>query len=459
MATISSPGLGSGLDINGIVSKLMAVERQPMTKLVAREASYQAKISAYGTVKSAVAGLQSAAAKLASANTYNAMSAKSSDTDKLTASVSGTPAAGNYTINVTQLAKYHTLRTNGNYTATTNTFTTGTISISIGGGTAVDVTINGTNNTLAGIRDAINNANAGVTASIVSDGTYQRLLLTSKTIGSVGDITVNVTDSGSGGTFALNGLASGNLVQLQAADDAQLSVNGLSITRTSNTIGDAIDGVTLTLTATGSATVTVAKDTASVVSAFDAFVKAFNEAKKQIGSLSAYNTESQQAAVLTGDATLRNLNSTLNQLVFSSVSGLGNDIATLSDIGVRLQKDGTLALDTAKLTAALNDPDKKVKELMSQTTAGNKGVAVRFKDTLSTWVNSGGMFDSRVDGINATIKSLRSQYTTLERRMQDIEARYRAQFSALDATVASMSQTSQFLSQQLAGLAKLNASS
>lgn len=457
MATISSPGLGSGLDINGIVDKLMAVERQPLTKLVAKEASYQAKISAFGSVKSALASLQSAAEKLADTDSYSVFSAKSSDTAIVGASVSGSPATASYAINITQLAKYHTLRTNGNYTSTSATFNTGTLSISINGGTAVDITIDTSNNTLAGIRDAINDANAGVTASIVNDGSYQRLILTSKTIGSAGDITVSVTDSGSGGDNALTDLQSANLVELQGADDAQLTVNGLSITRSSNTIDDAIEGVSLSLVATGSATVTTGPNTSAVVSVFDAFVKAFNEAKKQIGSLTAYNSESQQAATLTGDATMRNLQSNLNQLVFSDVSGINGDIATLSDIGIRLQKDGTLSLDTAKLTSALNDETIDVVGLMTQTTSGNQGIAVRFDNALTSWVESKGLIDSRTESINASIKSLQKQYDTLDQRISSIEARYRAQFSALDSLVASLNQTSQYLAQQLANLPKTGA--
>lgn len=451
MATISSPGLGSGLDINGIVSKLMAVESQPLKAMAAREASYQAKISALGSLKAALADLQASANTLAQAGTYTGYSASSSNKDVLTATAANGNSAGSYTINVTQLAKYHALRTNGNYASTSATFNTGTISISVGSGAPVDVTIDNTNNTLTGIRDAINAANAGVTASIVNDGSYQRLVLTSKTLGSAGAITVSVTDSGSGGANALTDFASANLVQTQAAQDAQLSINGLSITRSSNTITDALDGVTLTLTGTGSTTLTVGKNTAAIVTAFDGFVKSFNAVKKQIDTIAQYDPATKKAAVLTGDATVRGIAGRLNQLVFSSVTGLG-DIARLSDIGIRLQKDGTLSLDTAKLTAALNDPTKDVKSLMTQTTSGNEGIAVRFKNEIATMIDAKGLIDARSEGLNASVKGIQRQMEVFQRRLQSIEERYRSQFSALDSMIASLNQTSQYLSQQLARL-------
>jgi flagellar hook-associated protein 2 len=455
MASISSPGLGSGLDINGIVSKLMAVESQPLTLLATREASYQAKISAYGTLKSALSSLQSAADTLAKTDTFTGLSVSSSDTKVLTAAASDSPTAANYNINVTSIAKYHAVRSDGNYTATTDTFNTGTLSISVGGGTAVDVAIDGSNNTLAGIRDAINDADAGVTASIVNDGTYQRLLLTSKTLGSDGAINVAVSDDGSGGTFALTALASASLIETQAADDAQLTINGLTITRSSNTIADAVDGVTFTLLTTGSSTVKVATNTAATVAAFDTFVKAFNDAKKQISSISSYNSEAKQGAILTGDSTVRSIQSRLNQLLYSNVSGITGSLATLSDIGITLQKNGTLSLDTSKLTAALNDPAKDVQSLMTQTTSGNTGIAVRFSDAIKVMTESNGLIDSRTTGINASIKGLQKQGETLQQRLQDIERRYRAQFTALDTLIASLNQTSQYLSQQLANLPKI----
>jgi flagellar hook-associated protein 2 len=181
------------------------------------------------------------------------------------------------------------------------------------------------NNTLAGIRQAINNANAGVTATIINDGTTNRLVLSSKTSGSVGDISVAVTDDGSGGTHALSGLDSASLIQTQAADDAMLAINGIAITRSSNTITDAIEGVTLNLTkgtlaTPGTAILTVANNTAATTSAIDNFVKTYNSAVNLLKTNSAYNAATKKAAVLNGDSTVRSLQSQLSSLVQSSVT-------------------------------------------------------------------------------------------------------------------------------------------
>ena len=214
-SSISSPGIASGLDVNGIISKLMELERIPLTKLNTKETSFQAKLTAFGSIKGSLSTLQTTAAMLTNASTFSSKTVSVSDATVLAASASSSAAAGSYSLNVTQLAKYHTLRSNTNYAATTDTFNTGTLAIAIDGGTAVNVAITGGNNTLAGIRQAINDADAGVTATIINDGATNRLVLKSNTSGSVGDISVAVTDDSSGGTHALSGLDSASLVQTQ----------------------------------------------------------------------------------------------------------------------------------------------------------------------------------------------------------------------------------------------------
>lgn len=457
MAGITASGLGSGLDVNSIVSQLMAVERQPLTALATKEAGYQAKLSAYGSMKGALASLQSAAQALKSTSTFTGMSASVSDSTVFSASATSTAAAGAYSISVTQLAKYHAVRSNTAYAATTDSFTTGTLSIKIGSGTPVDIAIDGTNNTLGGIRDAINGANTGVKASIINDGTTNRLVFTSKTTGSAGAITVAVTDSGSGGTHALSGLASASLVTAQTADDANLTINGVAITRSSNTITDAIEGLTLnllkgTLASPGTATLTVARNTGTSSTAIGAFVKAYNDAVSGIRQMTAYDAANKKAAVLTGDSTARSIQAQLGALVQGGVSGIAGGIARLSDIGITVQKDGTLATNSSKLAAALADPDKDVAALFTQTTSGNEGIAVRFKAQLDGILGSTGLIASRTDGISASIKDLGKRAEALNVRLTAVEKRYRTQFTSLDSLMASMNQTSTYLTQQLANL-------
>lgn len=458
MAGLSSPGIGSGLDINSIVTQLMAVEQQPLTALATKEASYQAKISAYGSLKGALSTLQTAVKTLAKPDTFTGRATGVSDTTVLSASATDSAAEGTYNISVDRLAKFHTVRSDGNYATTADTFNTGTLSISVGG-SAVDIEIDDTNNTLAGIRQAINDSGAGVTAAIIDDGSYQRLVLTSTKLGSEGSIAVAVTDSGSGGDNALSGLASASLVEVQAADDAQVTINNLTITRSSNTISDVIEGLTLNLSKTGTTSVSVAQNTGKATAAVDAFVKAYNDVIKQIKAATAYDAANKKASTLTGDSTARSIQAQLASLVQSSVNGVAGGLARLSDVGISVQKDGTLAFATSKLTTALGDPTKDVGSLFTQTTGSNTGIAVRFDDWLDNVVGSNGSIASRLNGIDASIKEIGRQRETLALRLQAVEKRYRAQFSALDTLVASMKQTSDYLTQQLANLPSTTSSS
>lgn len=442
----------SSLDVNSIVSQLMELEKQPLKVLDTKEASFQAKISAYGTVKSALASLQSAVQTLTQPNTFKALGITSTDINVVSGSATTEAAPGTYNIVVDELATANTLRSNGAYTATNATFNTGTLSIKVGTGAAVNVEITNKNNSLAQVRNAINNSGAGVNATIVNDGTNQRLVLTSKTMGSAGAITVTATDSGSGGTNPLTALDSSSLVEVQPAKDAAFTVNGLSVTRSSNTISDVVQGLTLTLSKEGSSTITVAKNPSTAVNAVTAFVTAYNAVVAQNSSLSAYDAANEDASILTGDATLRSIQSKLGSLVNARVSGVTGGLSSLSQVGVSLQRDGTLKLDTSKLTAALNDPDKDVASLFTQTTNGNKGVAIQFNDWLTQATGTSGILSSRIDGLSVSIKSLDSRRDVINDRLVTIEARYRKQYSALDALITSMSSTSSFLEQQLSNL-------
>jgi flagellar hook-associated protein 2 len=459
MASITSAGLGSGLDIEGIITKLMQVEAQPLTALATKEASYQAKLSAFGSLKGALSSLQTAAQTLKNTSTFTGMTASSSDSTVFTATASSTATANTYDITVSKLAKAHSIRTN-NLTdfATGATFEAGTLSIQIGSGTATNITLTA-GKTLAEIATAINAASAGAAAMVINDGIYDRLVLTSSTTGATGGITftATTTDDANATTRALTNLVGANLTTVQAAQNAELTVGGVAITRSSNTITDAITGVTLNLlkadvTTPPSAKLSVAKNTGTVTSAVAAFVKAYNDAVTGIKTMTAYDAANKRASVLTGDSTARSIQSQLSSLVSTSISGITGGISRLSDIGITVQKDGTLATDSSKLSAALADSTKDVKSLFTQTTTGNEGIAVRFNTILEGIVGSSGLITSRTDGITASIKDLGKRADALNLRLTSVEKRYRAQFTALDTLVASMNQTSTYLTQQLANL-------
>lgn len=464
MATISSPGLGSGLDISGIISSLMAVERQPLTAMATKEASYQAKLSAFGSLKGALSSLQTTTQTLKNTSTFTGMSASSSDSALFTASATSSAAAGSYDLAVTTIAKAHAVRTNVDYG--TDTFDSGTLRITVGSGTPVDIDLTAAG-TLADIRLAINEADAGVTATIINDGTADRLVLTSATTGSDGAITFEAATTNNDGTRRLTDLIGANLTETQAADDAVFSLNGISITRSSNTIDDAVEGVTLNLLKEPSQTLpitplsaklTVSQNTGTVTAAVNAFVKAYNDAIGQIRTMTAYDVANKKASVLTGDSTARSIQSQLAGLVGTSVSGVAGGISRLSDIGISVQTDGTLKVDSGKLNTALADPDKDVAALFTQTTSGNEGIAVRFNSLLEGLVGSDGLIEGRTDGISSSIKELQKRAEAFNLRLAQVEQRYRKQFSALDSLIASMNQTSAYLTQQLANLPSASSS-
>ncbi len=459
MATITSGGVGSGLDVNGIVEKLMENERRPLAIYDKKQSSYKTKLSAYGILKSNLDSLKSAAAVLSTDSTFTSNAAAVSDSTVLSASASTAAATGSYSISVTQLAKFHAVRSNTDYAATTDAFNTGTLAISIGGAAAVDVTIDGSNNTLAGIRQAINDAGAGVTATIVNDGTTNRLILTSKTSGSVGAINVTVTDNGSGGTNALTQLDTASLVDVQTADNAAFTVNGLSVTRSSNTVTDVVDGLTLNLTkgtvaTPGVATVTVSRDTAATTAAIETFVKAFNTTIDHMKSSTAYDVVTKIGAALYGEGTVRSVRTDLAALGFSSVSGISGGIASLSSIGISVQLNGSLKIDSTALKAAVADSSKDLKSLFGQTTVGNEGIAVKFDNALAPFVAGDGFLAGRTDSITSASSYIDKQRIDLEARLEKIESRYRATYARLDAMIASLSQTQQALSGQISGMSK-----
>jgi len=435
--TIRAAGVGSGLDLEALVTKLMEAERQPLRALQRTQEGIRAKISAWGSVKGALASLESAAEKLRKPSTFAAMSAASSDNAVLTASAGESATAGEYVVEVVTLARSHVLRSNGEYTAPNDSFTTGTISIQVGDGSPVEVTIDGSNNTLAGIRDAIAAAGAGVRASLVHDGTRLRLLLASATEGAAGTIRVSVVDSGSGGSFALAGFDSASLVQVQAAQDAELRIEGLAITRPSNTVSDALEGLTLKLAAPGSATLRVRRDDAAASGAVAAFVKAYNDVVNSLRQLTAYDSQTRKAGLLAGDSVVRGVQTRLGSLI-ASEAGSDPSVRRLSDVGVTLQKALEAGHDVAGFFAS--------------TSPGAEGIAVRFAQALREVLGGGGPLTGRTEALAADIRSLEKRQEAMQSRLAEIERRYREQFVALDAMLARMTATSTFLAQQLANL-------
>ncbi|MEI2637020.1 MAG: flagellar filament capping protein FliD [Methylotenera sp.] len=381
---ISSPGIGSGLDVNSIVTSLMNVERQPLTAVSKQKTDYQSQISAYGTMKSALSTFQTAVKALSSPAKFNAQAANSGNPAVFTATANGNATLGDYAVTVSQLAKPQKLAMDG-FTNTSDVVGTGTLTISFGTFTPevitpptpssftpntakpdVTITFGSSNNTLAGVRDAINASNSSVSATIVNDGTTNRLVITSKDTGEVNSLKISVADGDTNNLDAagLSRLAydptastgSGkNMTQMQAAMNAILDIDGIAVVKSSNTITDAIEGVTLNLLATSnsnSVNLGVATNQDKIKESVTAFVDAYNKLNDTLRSLTKYDETGKASGVLLGDATARSVINQIKTVMTNTISSSGT-INSLSQVGVSFQRDGKLALDATKLASAV----------------------------------------------------------------------------------------------------------
>lgn len=663
MAGISSLGIGSGLDLNGLVTKLMEAEKAPLTALAKKEADYQAKLTAYGTLKGAFSSFQTAVQGLSSPTKFGSTKATAADATVLSATTSSIAKPGSYSIEVSKLAQSHKIAS-GAFENPASSIGTGTLTIDFGTydsdantfainpeRTSQAITIDASNNSLAGIRDAINESDAGVTASIINDGEGYRLVLSGDESGKANSLRIRVSDDGDSNNTDMIGLSqlsydptasagSGkNLEQKLAAQNAEFTIDGIAISKSTNNVGDSITGVTLNLLKTNvdnPTTLTVERDTTNVKSAVENFVTAYNDLAATMKDLGGYDFETQEGGLLLGDATLRNMQSQVRNVLTQRLGYAGEGVSSLSDIGVTFQRDGTLAIDSTKLDTVLADPTKSVASLFatmgvasdslvgyagsaSYTQPGNyavnitriatrgtvtgtaalsdstiittglndslslklngvtstvtlaagtytrdeliaelqskissdssyksrgyqvtvahdsgvvtltstlygssssvvvtggnaatsvfgastasvagvdvageigglvasgsgqilsgtgnanglqlliegestgargsvsfsRGIAWQLNQTITTMLGENGTLASKTDGIDRSIDDIESRRTVLERRLEDIEARYRKQFSALDSLIASMQQTSDYLTQQLANL-------
>lgn len=391
MVGIQSTGVGSNLNVNDIITKLMQVESQPLTTLAKKEASYLAKLTAYGSLNGALSSFQSSFVGLNSAAAFQNLTANVGDPSILTASTTSVATAGNYNINVTQLAKAQTISSAGQV-STTDTIGTGattTISFQFGtisGGTLSNgvytgasfaqdanqaigtVTINNTNNSLQGIRDAINASGKGVTASIVGDGsaTPYHLVLSSNKTGATSSLKIDVSgDATLQSLLTYDPTGTQNFTETTTAQSANLSINGINITSASNTVNDAVQGTAITLSKTGSTSLALSNNTAGVLNSINTFVKGFNDLQATFKSLTGFDAATKKGGVLTGDAAARGAQTQVRNALSSAVNGLGGNITTLSSIGINFQKDGTLSVDSTKLQAAVNNNFKEISGLFA----------------------------------------------------------------------------------------------
>lgn len=451
MASISSLGIGSGLDLSSLVQGLVAAERDPtLARLAQREAVLQAELSAFGSLKSSLSDLQNALDTLTSVG--KGRTAVSGDTGLISVSAADSAAPGNYDVVVTNLATAHSLASGG-YADPTDTVGTGTLSITVGGGTPEVFDIDNTNNTLEDVRDAINAADFGVNAVIVNNGTDYQLLLTSEKTGVANSIEITVTDD-DGSLIDGTGLSEFSFDATQknmtdiAAEDAALTINGLAITSASNTVSSAIPGVTFNLkgeTGAQPVSITVSKDTGAVSSAVNAFVNAYNSLNKQVKDLTNYDPETQQAGLLLGDSTVLSISSLLRNALSESADDSALAVQNLIDLGVSTNASGELELDAAALDAALDADFNDAVDALND-------IGANVESKVASYLADNGLIAARTDGIDSRLDDIEEQRLRLDDRITRLQSRLVRQFSTLDTLLGRLQTTSTFLSQQLSSI-------
>jgi len=453
---ITTSGVGSGIDIESLVTRLIAAEAEPTTnRLNKKEATWQADLSAYGSLKSALSSFQSAVKSLNDPADFLGRTSTSSNTEVFSATADETAVPGKYDIEVIQLAESAKSRS-GNFTSADEVVGTGSLAISLGA-TTFNITVDSENNTLAGLRDAINAAsdNPGLTASIINVDGGSRLVLTSDKLGSANTISIVASDDDGlpVDNAGLSRLATVNLTTVQAALDAIINVDSQPVTRDSNTFSDVISGVKFTLDSALSGTVeslSIGLDKGSLIKNVNSFVKAYNSLADTMASLSSFNADTGAAGTLLGDSALRGVQNQIRQTLTSSISGLSFD--SLVAIGITTNDNGNLEVDSSKLDSVMSTDYTAVSQLFSS----ENGLAKSLDSVLERYISSDGILTARQDGLQTNIDSLDGDRDQLNRRLASLDARYRAQFSAMDILVAQLTSLGDYMTQQLASLPEPN---
>ncbi len=444
MATISSLGVGSGLDLTNLVEQVVKAERAPAeNRLNRNEARAQEQLSALGKLRSTtmelhtnVSGLNNFSTRLKTTVTGGeAISARISDQNQR-------PEPGNYQIGVTQLASAQSLASD-HFADADAPVGAGSMTIRVGE-EAVTLEFDG-EASLRDVRDAINASGAGVQAVVMSDGGQQRLLLTARETGSAGTVEVEVDGD-------LDGrLASAAMAETAAAQDAIYSVNGLTLTSSSNEIDDVLPGVSITLQRddeTGPVTLSIGQDTDAVRDRLKSLVDTYNKLREVIGAASKFDPETGAGGPLLGDSSLRGLQSQLGGIFSRALGGADNPFQSMLELGFSTDVEGRVSLNEGKLEQALRQNQGGVESLVS-----NFGEA--FSSALYSYSGPEGILLARTENLEAQLKRIADQRLALDDRMARVESRMRAQFSAMDAMVAEFQSTSSFLDQQLSQLADL----
>jgi flagellar hook-associated protein 2 len=437
-ALITSTGIGSGLNISAIVSSLTtAFGAAQTTQLTNQQTSLDSQVSAFGTFTAALDTLKLALPPLEDPSQLAGFAATVADPSIATATTTSDAVAGQYSLQVNNLATSATM-TSAHLASSATAVGTGTLTVAVGS-SSMAITIDTTNNSLAGIAAEINSApnNPGVTASIITTTSGSRLILTGTATGAANAITVTP----SGGDGGLSVLA---FTQTQPAQDASFSINGFAATSASNAVSSAITGVTINLqtaSAVGTpTTLTISPDTSSAQSSIDKFVTAVNGVLSSIQTLSGYDPSTQIAGPLNGNATLEAFQNQLQNILGTVTNGSGG-VKSLTDLGISAGTDGSYATDDTKLGSALSASLASIGNLLG----GTNGIATQISNLVDGYTKPGGLLDTINQGLETGLTSVSTQQTALAAQLAAYSARLTAEYNAMDTAVALLKQTQTYL--------------
>lgn len=488
MATISSTGIGSGLDVNSIVTQLVALEKAPLKTLELKATNVQAQISAFGEIQSQFAALTDVATRISAPGVWGARNATSSNTSAATITATGTANATSFSLDVDQLAQSQsgssaavapgTMPGAGTLTLQLGTWSAGGGAFTPGAAASVDVTVEATD-TIAAIAAKINGTNAGVVASVFSDGTNERLLLQSKSTGAAAGFRMTVADADAtnndnAGLSRLafdpatvdpaTGFASGMAtagIPVQYGQDAKARINGLAVTSATNTLTDNIPGVSIKLVATTTTsyglpgelksplTMAISEDVTPAVKNVSDFVTAYNKLNKSLTDLTKYDAATKTAGLFQGDSSVVGLQNILRNMLGSA--SLGATSQRLSDVGLERQLDGSLSINTPKLSAAANN-GTSLQQLFTNNNNDpmTNGFALKFRDLGRGVAASGGSVKNKAEALQKNLDNNTKEQTKVNDRAALFETRLRKQYSALDAQMAQLNALNAYVTQQVA---------
>lgn len=453
---------GSVIDVNSLVSQLVSATRAPKDALISKQTqAVTTQISALGSLKSALSKFQDSLTSIATPTAFNAQVANTSDDAVFTATAGSDAVVGSYNISVTQLAKAQQL-VSGPFGANgAATVGTGTLQLSLGG-VAFNVAVTNTNNSVAALASAINTAagNPGITATVINGSDGAHLVLSSSQTGAANTIQVTETDGGN----ALAALTYGtgnvaNYTENSTAQDAQFTLSGIPHTSSSNTVTDALNGVTVTLTGTtvpgngpgSSAQLSISSDTSTITDNIQAFVDGYNDLIKAIKPLGSFDQTTGTAGPMLGDAVLSGIQNELRSALYGLVNTGSPSYNSLASVGITTNSDGSLTLNKIKLGTALATAPSAVSKLFS----GSNGVAASLNSRITNELGSGGVLDSRSKTLIKHENALTDQTTQLNDQMTQLTHSLTLQYAQLNTLLSTLQTTSAYLTQQFAALPQI----